>query len=269
METKPKLLFLYEHHKPEWWLDGLSAALGELEKDFDVTRLNLVDRTQPLNVSEYTFVLGWGGFHSYVDKVMQNLKGIGPKLGLCVAGNAFPPDGALNYDVLFYETKWYRDQINFHPNIVQAFGVNTDIFCPIDYPTPVVWDYIGVGALATWKRWDKFNSLDGQRLVVGQYQRNNEEESSKIAIDLIKNGVMVSDVVSPYDLAALYLWSSTAYIPADILGGGERAVLEARACGLKVKIEEDNPKLLEVLEGPLLNHKDYATSLKKGIFEIL
>lgn len=267
---KPKVLFVYDHPKPEWWMDGLSRALDVLEEDFELERINLHDRTevQVVDMMHCDFVLGWGAFGSHADMVINVPSTV--KKGLCIAGNATPPEGANNYDVLFYETKWYRPQISFHPNIVHAFGVNTDIYSPTDLPVPIVWDHIGVGALANWKRWEKMIDKPGTKLVIGEYQDNNESESLEIARKLIRGGVMVSAPVNPFDLSNFYSWSRNCYIPADIQGGGERAILEARACGLQVEVEEDNPKLQEVAQwDPLPDHNWYAAQLKKGIMSCL
>lgn len=248
-------------------MDGLSAALDVLEEDFEIERWNIRDEVEDIRGQD--FVLGWGAFGSEVDMLLQGAIDEMPK-GLCIAGNATPPEGANNYDVLFYESKWYRPTISFHPNIVHAFGVNTDVFSPSPMATPVVWDYIGVGALANWKRWEKMAGKPGSKLVIGQYQLNNEPESSQIALELIKNGVMVSDAVHPFELARILSYARTLYIPADINGGGERAILEARACGVSVEVEDDNPKLKEMVEwSPIPDHRWYAQQLKKGIMSVL
>lgn len=269
--SKPKLLFVYDHPTPSRWMDGLWAALKLLEKDFDITWFNLAEKeTFVPGDRQYDFTLGWGGFRSRVDwNLKKHLKNTANKRGLCIAGNAFAPEDTNNYDVLFYETKWYRPQIEFHPNIIQAFGINTDIFAPIDIATPVVWDYLGVGALADWKRWELMSNKSGNRLVVGEYQLGNEQESGRIAKELIKAGVMVSGMVHPFDLANLYHWSRKLYIPASVNGGGERAILEARSCGLEVEIEPDNPKLAELLTCPISTHFEYAEKLRKGILSCL
>jgi hypothetical protein len=34
------------------------------------------------------------------------------------------------YDVLFYETEWYRPFIDHHPRKHRAFGINTNIYKP-------------------------------------------------------------------------------------------------------------------------------------------
>lgn len=266
--NKPKLLFVYDHKYPNRWMDGLWAALNVLEKDFEVSKRNLQENFPDVAVG-FDFILGWGGFNSSVDNFLQNAITGNAKKGLCIAGNAFPPTGANNYDVLFYETKWYRPQISFHKNIVQAFGINSDIYNKPDLPFPIIFDYIGVGALADWKHWEKMEEKKGLRLVVGEYQEGNPEESGRIANHLLQNGVMVSPLVHPYDLANFYHWSRKCYIPADINGGGERAVWEARACGLEVEIEDANPKLNELLSNEVKDHHWYAEQLKKGILSVI
>jgi hypothetical protein len=49
---------------------------------------------------------------------------------LCIGGNAQPPpkSAADVYDILFYETEWYKDEIAFHPMTRQAFGINLNIY---------------------------------------------------------------------------------------------------------------------------------------------
>ena len=67
----------------------------------------------------------------------------------------------------------------------------------------------------------------------------------------------------------IYNLSKNVYIPANIIGGGERAVLEARACNIPVEVEDDNPKLKELLYSPILDHHYYARQIEKGIHAVL
>lgn len=269
--NKPTLLFVYDHKKPEYWMDGLWAALNLLESDFEIHKYNLseVGGIPVSAIQEADFVLVWGAFGSRQESLIR-LSGYKKKSGLCIAGNAIPPSSTDQWDVLFFETKWYRPQINFHQNIVQAFGINSDIFFKPDIALPIVWDYIGVGAFAEWKRWGMMGEKKGTKLVIGEVQQENNAESMRIINNLISKGVMVSDMVHPFDLAHYYQYSRTLYMPSNIYGGGERAVLEARACGLNVEIEEDNPKLKELMElEQIPTHHDYAEKLKKGILSVL
>lgn len=263
-----KILFIYAHNKPEFWLDGLYGALQELARTNSVDFYNIFENKGEFRLENYDFVLGWGAFGSPADEyIRRNRLKIG-KCGLCIAGNTTRPFQAEKYDVLFYETNWVKEYLELATvgvPLVKAFGINTNIFNRIEYATPIVYDYLGVGAFATWKRWDKFNSKKGMRLVVGEFQKNNQAESSTIVKDLMLNGTGVMPMVHPFDLANLYHWSRTVYIPADVFGGGERAVMEAISCGCSVEIEEDNPKLAEIVATGVVDHIEYAKQLEKGI----
>lgn len=262
------------------WKDGLWAALQILKKDFNVVFHNL-SAQKPFDNTGCVFMLGWGAFGSRVDQFLQhetfNKTGWGAGnplgMGLCIGGNAMPPKGAERYDVLFYETNWYKPEIRNHPNIVHAFGVNTNIYKPDSvsryaesYP---LWDYLTVGAFANWKRQDLLCKKTGRRMAIGQIQKRNIQESIDIVGNLLLGGVAVSDMVPPEDLVKFYYMSDKVYIPADINGGGERAVLEARACDRRVEIEKDNPKLQELLTSPVWDHNYYAFQLTTAIKGVL
>ncbi len=263
-----KLLFVYD--SAEEPVDGLHAALNILSREFEVTKLNI--RSEGWPVEEYDFVLGHGAFNSPVDKLLQESKG---KKGLCIGGNAYPPVGAENYDILFCETNWIKDVYlrGVKTKKVVAFGVNTDIFSLPGLVVPIVWDYTSVGAFASWKNFDRMieKAKKGHKcLVVGEVQEENLPESMGIITNLVRNGVMVSPQVHPLDLVNLYSWSRTLFMPSSLIGGGERAVLEARSCGLKIEIDPTNIKLKELVElDPIPSHFDYSNSLKSGTLSVL
>ncbi len=271
--NKPKLLFIYDQKQPEYWMDGLYAALQLMEMDFEITKHNLQYDGGIKDVN-FDFILGWGAFASPVDNVIVKME-TKAKKGLCIAGNAMPIPTENIYDALFYETSWirrnYLSMIDDTKCLVKkAFGVNTDIYFKPDMGLPIVWDYIGVGAFADWKRWHKMKDKKGTRLVIGEVQKDNHVESMRIIDDLVTNGVMVSNMVHPFDLAHYYQYSRTLYIPSNQFGGGERAVLEARSCGLTVEVEEDNQKLLELANlEKIPDHHTYANQLTEGIESII
>lgn len=233
--------------------DGLWAAVNILGYD----RYNIGDDIP--NFEEYDFLLGHGAFHSKVDMLLRTLPN---KKGLCIAGNVYPQDTDC-YDVLFYETEWVKNFLNLKGNLAHAFGVNTSIYYNDSDIQGI--HYLSVGAFAKWKRQDKIKTKSGVRVVVGEIQKDNMSESMEIITDLLKNGVGVIPQQSTESLKKLYNITSTVYIPADIYGGGERAVLEARACGCDVEVEDDNPKLKELLTSPIWDEDYYASQLKKGI----
>lgn len=259
--NKKKLLFVFNHKYESIWRDGLWAAMELLKNDFDVDKVNL-QTTEPHEI-ETDFVLGWGAFGSPVDKVLQSLPFDIPK-GLCIGGTGTPPWGSQSYDILFYETPYYEKTIVDHPNKVHAFGINSQIYKPIK-DTEKIWDTITVGAFAQWKRQILLADKPGNRIAVGEIQKENYQESLDIIANLLMKGVAISDMVAPEVLSSMYRASKQCYIPANIHGGGERAVLEARACGIPVYVEQDNPKLTSLLECPVWDEKYYHDQLLKGI----
>lgn len=261
-----KLLFIHSHPRLDWWLDGLHMALDELAKEWEITYFN--PTVEDLPKGKFDFMLGWGFFNAPAAYFLQSDESHTPK-GLCLAGNGIDLPQTNPYSIIFHETDWVKDNyLDGYKGckFKKAFGVNTALFSQVPVATPIVFDYLGVGSLSTWKRWDKMKAKKGIRLVVGEFQKDNELESTAIIHDLVTHNVMVSNQVHPYDLANLYSWARTVYIPAGIHGGGERAVLEARSCGCNVEIEPDNPKLQELLDlKDIPTHLDYAKALKEGI----
>ncbi len=258
-----KLLFVYDHKYPEYWKDGLWWSIKELEKTHQITWLNLSCQYSEINIYDYDFILGWGAFGSPADKFMQGMIGL-PK-GLCLAGNAVPvPVYASNYQIIFYETDWVRENYLIGlKNLVKAFGVNTQIFKKLELVR--IWDYLSVGAFSYWKHLDKMKEKEGTKLCIGEIQKGNMEESLDIVSDLVSNDIAVSGMLAPEKLNIIYNLSKTVYLPADVNGGGERSVLEARVCGCNVEVE--NPKLKELVNCKLPTEKDYFNSLNTALCE--
>jgi hypothetical protein len=237
--------------------DGIWAAINLLGYD----KYNIGDDIP--NFGDYDFILGHGAFHSKVDLLLRSLP---YKKGLCIAGNVYPQDTDC-YDVLFYETEWVKNFLNLKGNLVHAFGINSKIFNNED---PTLWrykliDYLSVGTFATWKRHDKLISVKGNKVCVGDIQKDNIEESMNIINQLLSNEVGVIPRITSDELVRFYHSSINVYIPATIYGGGERAALEARACGCNVTTCDDNDKLKELLISPIWDENYYANQIKHGI----
>lgn len=271
-----KILFVYDMplDKEPFWKDGLWAAIKELEKEHDVWWENLQVENSMYIEGGWDFVLGWGAFNSPVDRELRKPIYRNNKKGLCLAGNSYPPVGADNYDIIFYETEWAKNWLLTHPDfngrqLIHAFGVNTDIYHQTYNPEPL-FDCVSVGSFSLWKRQNLIlNRPGGFKMVIGEIQKGNLTESIDIIGELLLGGVSVSDMIVPERLADVYRNTIEVYIPANLNGGGERAVLEARACGASVAVEYDNPKLSELMECPIWDHRYYANQLKKGIEECL
>ena len=154
-------------------------------------------------------------------------------------------------------------------NLVHAFGFNSQLyFYDIERDDLEIIDYLTVGAFATWKRQEKTLDKPGVKLAIGEIQKDNLSESMAIIGPLLMGGVGVMNMIAPEKLANFYRMSTTCYIPADVHGGGERAVLEAQACGCAIEVEDDNPKLKELV-GKSWNEEYYKSQLKTGIESVL
>ena len=106
----------------------------------------------------------------------------------------------------------------------------------------------------------------GRRFRRGAIGKQDGEKAAAVAEGLRAKGVEVLAPVPYAELAALIRASRSVYVPDDVLGGGERAVLEARSLGVRVIIEEsDNPKLAELLTSPIYDHAYYAKQLSYGL----
>lgn len=279
-----KILFLYNHPYPDYWKDGLFAALKLVGEKHDLTWCNIAKEKllyEMKHFQEYDFILGWGGFQSPVDSALQLLKQlpqVKARFGLCLAGNAFPLK-KQRYDVLFYETEWTKNWLlntteATVPPLVHAFGYNSDVYFDNDSSMlPIqhqALDYLTIGAFAMWKRQEKLLTKKGLRLAVGEIQEDNLPESMAIIGPLIMGGVLVGNMVLPEELCRLYRLARTVYIPADEYGGGERAILEAKACGANVEVEPDNAKLQELVaaDTSYWNQIYYRDQLLKGIIDL-
>lgn len=263
----PKLYFVYYHNNAEYWKDGLSEAIGLLKNDYQVIMVNLYDKKVP--EFESGIFLGWGAFGSPADlfiRKIERMYGNRCTYCLCLAGNVVPVPDTDIYSTIFYETDWVRGnylRYTSDAKLHKAFGINTKINNSNGRTNKYLFDYLGVGAFANWKRWEMMIEMRGKRLIVGEIQKDNMSESMAIITHLLNGGVMIGGMIDPFALSDVYCNSKTVYIPANIYGGGERAVLEARACGCEVIVEKDNAKLQELVKQNVIpTHEDYYKSLK-------
>ena len=106
----------------------------------------------------------------------------------------------------------------------------------------------------------------GQNLDAAAAARENSAETVRALLD---DGVEVREFVPPDALPALLASARALLVPDAVwLGGGERAVLEARACGLAVEVAADNPRLASLAAGPVWNILYYAGQLEAGLLRV-
>lgn len=243
------------------WNDGFVAGMRLLSNQYKIQWYN-VAQGWPSKASLETFdsLLIKSNWNWVVDQYFrENYSPLTCRKGIVISGVGKPPPlrEMLFYDFLFYQTDWYRPKIDAHPNIHKAFGINSHIMKPGQ--AAIKWDVISIGAFKPYKRYEKLISKKGRKLAVGEFSHS----SNPIVQKLRAAGVEVKNWVSPSQLRAYILASKTVYIPAAVFGGGERAVLEGRACGKPVEVEADNPKLLQLLKGKIPDQNDYAAGIHK------
>lgn len=245
------------------WEDGFTKAIDLLKEDYNISWINLAD-TKPSSteLNEYDFLIVKSCWNWIVDNYIRSLKNLTVARGIAISCSLKPKkEWAWFYDVLWFETEWYRKLISFHPNKFLAFGINSDVFKPLNLEKEI--DVLGIGAITSYKRFDKFNTLNKDKIVIiGSTKNSDYEEVSK----KLNDNIEIIEYLSQDELAKYINKSRLVYIPSEINGGGERAVLESLSCGVKVKIEDDNPKLKKIIEGnPLTTIYDYYFGLKRGL----
>lgn len=270
-----KLLFVYSMPKEHeiYWQDGLWAALQELEKDFEIKYLNVWDNPkweETFDTYPADFTLGWGSPTSpFFYKVYARLS----HAGWCVGGGNPADPHYENFGVVFVENKSYLLRSNYR----LAFGTNTDLFFKMEIPK--MFDAIYPAAFAAWKHQEIFakicQSENKRGLAVGYIQKNNLAESLGLISQCLAKGVAVLDWVPASSLVYLYNMAKEVLITADSSGGCERAILEAKACDLPVRVIGNSDKLHEWNKLTTeevrtnWNHLEYARKLREGINEAI
>lgn len=254
----------HSNNKYAKWTDGFVKGIEYLNEDYNIDWINLADEypsSEKLN--GYDFLIVKSCWDWVVDNYITSLKNLNVPKGIMISCSKLPKikKNIFNYDVLWYETFWYGQQIMGHPLKIHAFGIDSTLFKKVDIKKNV--DLLSIGGFTSYKRFDFLINKDyKKKLVVGT---KSYDDSNNVIIQLENNNIECVDYVNQEDLVNIINQSKLVYLPCEINGGGERALLEARACGVKVLIEDDNPKLKELLDGPIWDEKYYGNQIKYGI----
>jgi hypothetical protein len=249
------------------WSDGFTSAVKLLDDEFKVTWINLADqKPTATDLNAFDFLIVKSCWNWIVDRYIRSLECLNTPRGIMISCSkkSIQREWMFFYDILWYETNWYKEYIAAHPYVYHAFGINSEVFHNRNLDK--IYDVVSIGALTAYKRHNEILKIPGQnKLVIGN---KNEKDSQQIIDELEKESVNVLDYVSQEKLSIILNQTKLVYIPAEVDGGGERAVLEARKCGAEVLVQKDNPKLEELLKGEVWDQFYYSNQLKKGIFDI-
>jgi len=262
-----KILIIYSipkgHFKYTNWTDGFTQTI-KLLKTYCIDLINSKDNLD-INFNIYDIVFFKESFEGKIYKKYKSKLNKKNKIGLIISSSLIiPSNNQLKlYDLLFYETFWYYNyaKLKRHNNAYHAMGVDTTIMKNLNIKKE--YDIIFVGAICNYKRPLKILNMSGKKICIGT------KCDKKIENELKMNNVDVLDFISYENLAIYYNKSKMCYLPCELHGGGERAVLEARACGISVKIENDNPKLKELCDSEIYTLEYYAKQIELGILNIM
>ena len=222
------------------WRDGLYRAMKRIEERHDVRYMEPWDDFTGCDVLLY-----WEApctIHGENGEFYRRVKETPTRKALLYAGGPWTPDMVEGFDHVFVESA--LNEKEFEMNGIswsRAFGINEDIFFPMDIPK--AYDGFMQATFAAWKRQPLFaEALGAKGVLCGRYQANDKEpwEHSAQSIRLPE---------MPYSAVnALLNASHTAVNTSEFWGGGQRCTLEAMAAGVPVIVMEDSPKNREYVE---------------------
>lgn len=262
----PKSTFKYSN-----WHDGFTKALDILEEKYSIDRYNIADhedRSLPL-FDKYQFILAKSNWGWIVDKyVKEHCAKLKIPKGIMISGSAKPSflrNPQKKYDVLYYETEWYKKYLSSRKTRIHAFGIDTDIMNGISADQKSI-DWLSIGVLKKYKRMESLFDKSGKKVIIGFDPKTPYSEQLKK--QMIDNEVEFIPFMSYSELSYYYAKTKNLLANGITQGGGERAVLEARAYGCNIHINPDNLKLKEMAECPIYDHHYYASQMQKGIEEV-
>lgn len=228
------------------WNDGLYAAMKLLEQEhevryFDTTEINQIHEFKPDRV------LYWEAPVTFAGKDRENywaVQDLPFKKGLLFAGGEVRAEWCDGFDLFFVESKVNEDDFErIGKPWKRAFGVNTQIMKP--QKQGKAFDACFPATCASWKRhWLLADALHEKAAIAGRYQ-----ESDPIGFIRARDaGAVVFPELSQDAVAALINASHTLVNCSDVWGGGQRATLEAMACGVPPVVMADSPKNREYVE---------------------
>jgi hypothetical protein len=225
------------------WNDGLRAAMRIIETEHEVTYHEPYE-----DLPTVDWVLFWEApcTHDSPEwgQSFRKVKYSPQKKALLFAGGPIKKEWVDNFDHVFVESKVNKDEFDrLGVRNSTAFGVNTEVFKPMDEIK--VFRTETHGTCAAWKRqWLAGEAFGEMALVFGRDQKE-DPRGFQVCREM---GSRVLLEQSYPETARLINTAKVGLNLADAWGGGQRATLEAMACGLPVVVMNDSPKNCEFIE---------------------
>jgi len=228
------------------WADGLNAALGVLQRDYEYDIYVIADDKQDsihkkIRDIKPDVILGWGSLDR---PSFAGVKEHGVPTALCFAGGPTNHFHTSSFDIIFVENEVYEQQFKKQSiNVKRAFGTNSELFVPID--VKVHFKAFYPAAFALWKRHELFAKAVGTGgIACGKFI-----EQEKVCIEVcVENGVTILPPLPYAALPYLYNQSEFTLITATTKGGSQRAVLEAMSCNRIPIVMSDSEKCAEYVK---------------------
>lgn len=224
------------------WNDGLRKAMELIETEHEV-----IYQEPHEIIKDVDIILYWEAPCTINGKDKMNYLNILtnplPK-ALLFAGGPIKKEWIDGFDLVFVESQINADECEKQkiPHRT-AFGVNTDIFYPANVEK--IYDGMHQATCASWKRLDLFaKALKNRGIVCGR----DQETDPNGFIACRKYGVTLLPEQPYKKVAELLNQSYTLVQTSEFWGGGQRATLEAMACGIPPIVMSDSPKNREYVE---------------------
>lgn len=230
-----------QQHIREHWKDGLYAAMQLLEKEHDI------EYCEPWDEMTGDVILYWEApctIQGENSRHYMNVINKPQKKILLFAGGPIKKEWVNKFDLVCVESKINLFEFErLGITAITAFGINENIFKPME--CSILYDGIHHGTCASWKRQELLGEALGDKsLIVGR-----EQETDRMPFEVAKRfGAIIIPEQSYEKVAKLINQSFVMVQTANEHGGGQRATLEAMACGVPVVCMSDSPKNREFVE---------------------
>lgn len=224
------------------WEDGLRLAMKTLESKYDISYIEPFD-----DLEGYDLLIYWESpctINGENAKHYNTVRLHPTKKILLFSGGPVFRNWVEGFDEICIEsqinkTEFLEQGIKTHT----AFGINHELFKP--KLVQKKYKAIHHGTCASWKRqWLLPQAFGSDSLLVGRFQKSDPHPFNYSK----ELGAQIIDEQKGDDLVKLICQSDVLVQSSEFWGGGQRATLEAMACGVPVICMEDSPKNIEYVE---------------------